>query len=112
MIGVRLMSAACVGGALMISSASAATATAGQEIARSNACMGCHAIDGKRIGPSFHQIADKYKGDATAPAKLVLKVKNGGSGVWGAVPMLSHPTMSQGDLQTVVEWVLAGAPEK
>ncbi len=81
-------------------------------IARSNACMGCHAIDRKLVGPSFQQVAEKYKGNAQAPAKLAPKVKNGRSGVWGPIPMPSHPRMSDADVKTVVAWVLAGAPQK
>ena len=84
----------------------------GQTIASSNACMGCHAVDRKLVGPSFQQIAAKYKGDAQAPVKLALKVKNGGSGVWGAIPMPAHPAMSEADIRSVVDWVLAGAPSK
>ncbi|BAN24633.1 cytochrome c family protein [Caballeronia insecticola] len=79
-------------------------------IARSNACMGCHAVDRKLVGPSFQQIAEKYKGDSQASARLEKKVKNGGAGVWGSIPMPSHPKMSDGDIKTVVAWVLAGAP--
>jgi cytochrome c len=82
----------------------------GQVIAQANACMGCHAVDRKLVGPSFQQIAAKYKGDAQAPSKLARKVKDGGSGVWGAIPMPAHPAMSDADIQTVVGWVLAGAP--
>lgn len=81
-------------------------------IARSNACMGCHAVDRKLVGPSFQQVAQKYKGDAQASAKLAKKVKDGGSGVWGSIPMPSHPSMNDGDIKTVVAWVLAGAPQK
>ena len=84
----------------------------GQIIARANACMGCHAVDRKVVGPSFQQIAAKYKGDAQAPVKLVTKVKDGGSGVWGVLPMPPHPAMSDADIRTVVDWVLAGAPSK
>jgi cytochrome c len=81
-------------------------------IARSNACMGCHAIDRKLVGPSFQQIAEKYKGQAQASAQLEKKVKNGGSGVWGPIPMPSHPRMGDADIKTVVAWILAGAPQK
>jgi cytochrome c len=90
----------------------AASAPDAMAIARRNACMGCHAVDRKLVGPSFQQIAEKYKGDAQASAKLVVKVKNGGAGVWGAIPMPSHPAMTNGDVQAVVNWVLAGAPSK
>jgi cytochrome c len=79
-------------------------------IARKNACMGCHAVDRKLVGPSFQQIAEKYKGDAKAPALLEAKVRNGGSGVWGMLPMPSHRSMNAGDITKVVGWILAGSP--
>jgi cytochrome c len=88
----------------------AADAGRGQAIANANACMGCHAVDRKLVGPSFRQIAERYKGDAGAEAKLVKKVKDGGSGVWGMIPMPAHQNMSDADVKSVVEWVLAGAP--
>ncbi|WP_425469392.1 c-type cytochrome [Paraburkholderia azotifigens] len=84
----------------------------GLAIARSNACMGCHAVDRKLVGPSFQQVAEKYKGNAGASAFLAKKVKDGGSGVWGAIPMPAHPAMSDADIRTVVDWVLVGAPSK
>ena len=82
----------------------------GQLVANANACMGCHAVDRKLVGPSFQQIATKYKGDAQAPGKLARKVKEGGSGVWGMIPMPAHQSMSDADIRAVVDWVLAGAP--
>ena len=88
------------------------SAADGMAVARRNACMGCHAVDRKLVGPSFQQVAEKYKGDAKASEKLALKVRNGGSGVWGMIPMPSHPAMNNGDIQAVVNWVLAGAPSK
>jgi cytochrome c len=93
-------------------SAHAVDAPRGQNIANANACMGCHAVDRKLVGPSFQQIAAKYKGDAQAPAKLAHKVKEGGSGVWGMIPMPAHQSMSDADIRSVVDWVLAGAPAK
>lgn len=84
----------------------------GLKVARSNACMGCHAVDRKLVGPSFKDIAARYKADPQAVAKLSKKVKEGGSGVWGAIPMPAHPRMSDADARSVVEWVLAGAPSK
>src|SRR5579863_8522784 len=104
------------GGVVVFAVASAGAYAAdgpnGLEIANSNACMGCHAVDRKLVGPSFQQIATKYKGDAQAPAKLARKVKEGGSGVWGMIPMPAHQSMSDADIRTVVDWVLAGAPSK
>ncbi|PRX34233.1 cytochrome c [Paraburkholderia sp. BL18I3N2] len=92
--------------------ARAADAPRGQLVANANACMGCHAVDRKLVGPSFQQIAVKYKGDAQAPAKLSRKVKEGGSGVWGMIPMPAHQSMSDADIRAVVDWVLAGAPSR
>jgi cytochrome c len=94
------------------SSAQASDKRNGLAVARSYACMGCHMVDHKLVGPSFRQIAAKYKGDAQAPAKLAIKVRDGSSGVWGVIPMPSHPDMSSADIKTVVGWVLAGAPSK
>ncbi|MFX1673888.1 c-type cytochrome [Paraburkholderia sp. A2WS-5] len=91
--------------------ADAAAVGNGPVVARSNACMGCHAVDRKLVGPSFKDIAAKYKGDAGAQGKLEKKVRDGGAGVWGAVPMPAHPRMSAGDVKDVVAWVLAGAPD-
>jgi cytochrome c len=88
----------------------ASAAPDGLGVARNNACMGCHAVDRKLVGPSFQQIAARYKGDPAAQGKLEKKVRDGGAGVWGAIPMPSHPGMSAADIRTVVGWVLAGAP--
>jgi cytochrome c len=111
---------AVVGFALLIGVLASFVATAacaadvqrGLAVANANACMGCHAVDRKLVGPSFQQIAAKYKGDAQAPAKLARKVKDGGAGVWGMIPMPAHPSMSDADVRAVVDWVLAGAPAK
>lgn len=83
-----------------------------QEIAQKNACMGCHGIDKKIVGPAYKDIAAKYKGDKTAAAALAKKVKQGGSGAWGPVPMPANAAISDGDLKVVIDWVLAGAPAK
>lgn len=92
--------------------ARAADVPAGQLVASRNACMGCHAVDRKLVGPAFQQIAAKYRGDPQAQGKLERKVRDGGSGVWGVIPMPSHPSMSDADIRVVVGWVLAGAPAK
>ncbi|NKJ47187.1 cytochrome C [Burkholderia sp. SG-MS1] len=99
-------------GLVATSAWAAADAQRGRTVANANACMGCHAVDRKLVGPSFQQIAAKYKGDAQAPVKLTRKVKEGGAGVWGMIPMPAHQSMSDVDIRAVVDWVLAGAPEK
>ncbi|KAF1051774.1 MAG: Cytochrome c-551 [Burkholderia gladioli] len=103
--------ALALGAGLLVSVAPAAhAADDGLRVARGNACMGCHAVDRKLVGPSFKDIAAKYKSDPAAQAKLEKKVRDGGSGVWGVIPMPAHPGMSDADIKAVVKWVLAGAP--
>lgn len=105
--------AVCLVGFSFASAAQAADATPrGSVIAQGNACMGCHAVDRKLVGPSFQQVAARYKGNPQAQAVLMRKVKDGGSGVWGVIPMPAHPAMSDADIRAVVDWVLAGAPSK
>ncbi|MGF6730661.1 cytochrome c [Paraburkholderia youngii] len=99
-------------GTITSGACAAEAALRGQQVAAANACMGCHAVDRKLVGPSFQQVAAKYKGDAQAPAKLARKVKDGGAGVWGMIPMPAHQSMSDADIRTVVDWVLAGAPSR
>ena len=79
---------------------------ASKEIASKNSCMGCHAMDKKVVGPSYKDIAAKYKGQPDAVDKLVKKVKVGGGGVWGAVPMPGNNRISDADAKTVVQWIL------
>ncbi|RDU98559.1 cytochrome C [Trinickia dinghuensis] len=115
MLGFRLRVAVVAGSvAVLVAGWSgavlAASAPAGYEIAKQNACLGCHTLDRKLVGPGFREISAKYKGDGGAQATLEKKVRDGGSGVWGVIPMPSHPRMSDADIHTVVAWVLAGAP--
>ncbi|PKO87392.1 MAG: cytochrome C [Betaproteobacteria bacterium HGW-Betaproteobacteria-10] len=88
--------------------APAAHAADGEAIVKKARCVACHAIDVKRVGPSYKEIAAKYRGDAGAPDRLFAKVRAGGSGNWGQVPMLPHPADKIGDddLKAAVNWVL------
>ncbi|KAG0163133.1 hypothetical protein DFQ30_000691, partial [Apophysomyces sp. BC1015] len=81
-------------------------ASRAQTLAKQNACFGCHAVSRKLVGPSFVQIAEQYTGDAAASERLVKKVVQGGAGVWGTVPMPSHPRLSEADAKSLVDWVL------
>ncbi len=71
-------------------------------------CMACHAKDKKVVGPAFKDIAAKYKGDKEAPTRLAEKVRKGGSGVWGPIPMPPNPAekISDADLKGAVELIL------
>ena len=85
----------------------AVDAVAAQTLATKHACMACHKVDAKLIGPGLKEIAAKYKDDKTAEAKMIDKVKKGGGGVWGSVPMPPHPQVPDADIKTVVQWMLS-----
>ncbi len=87
--------------------ASAGNALASEALAKKYNCLACHAVDKKVIGPSYAEVAAKYKGDAGAEAKLIAKVKNGGSGAWGQIPMPPNATVPDVDIKTLVKWVLS-----
>lgn len=87
--------------------ASAGNALASEALAKQYNCLTCHAVDKKVIGPSYAEVAAKYKGDAGAEAKLIAKVKNGGSGAWGQIPMPPNATVPDADIKTLVKWVLS-----
>ena len=86
-----------------------APALANLELAKKSNCMACHAVDKKVVGPAYQEVAKKYAGDKTAEAKLIEKVKKGGSGVWGPVPMSPNAAVKDEDIKTLVKWILAGA---
>ena len=69
-------------------------------------CRTCHLIDEKNIGPAWRDVANKYADSANAVEYLSHKIINGGSGVWGQVPMAAHPTMSQEDAETLAKFVI------
>jgi cytochrome c len=98
---------------LMMTAASAAllalsgAASADQALAQKNACMSCHGVDKKIVGPAFKEVAKKYAGDKDAQAKLVGKVKTGGKGVWGQIPMPPNPNVKQEDADKIIAWVLS-----
>ena len=102
------MKAFWVGLAATVSILAANSAMAdGEEIAKANACLACHSVDKKIMGPAYKEVAAKYKGDKEAKTKLFDKIKKGGSGVWGAIPMPPNPTIKDADLKTVIDWILA-----
>ena len=84
-----------------------ASAADGMALAQKNACMSCHGIDKKIVGPAFKDVAKKYAADKGAQAKLAAKVKAGGKGVWGEIPMPPNPQVSPADTSTIVAWVLS-----
>lgn len=76
------------------------------ELAKKSGCTACHAIDKKVVGPSWMDVAKKYKGDATAAAKMDTKIAKGGSGVWGPMPMPANPKLSDAERKELVTFIL------
>lgn len=85
----------------------AAATSAGSDLISESDCLSCHMVNQKMIGPSFKEIATKYRGKAGSAAKLVNKIINGGSGVWGDIPMSPHPQISKGDALKMVNYILS-----
>ncbi len=95
---------------LSVAIALAATnALANAELAKKSNCLSCHTVDKKLVGPAYADVAKKYAGDKNAEAKLIQKVKKGGSGVWGTIPMPPNSAVKDEDIKTLVKWILGGA---
>jgi cytochrome c len=84
---------------------STAPALADEALAKKHNCLACHQVDKKLIGPSYKDIAKKYKGQNVA-ATLEQKVKKGGAGVWGPIPMAPNPAVPDADIKKLVDWIL------
>ena len=104
---MKLIAAALIATAALVS----APAMAGAELdlAKKSNCMSCHTVDKKLVGPSYKDVAAKYKGNADAVKTLSAKVKAGGKGAWGEIPMPPNPNVKDADIETLVKWVLAGS---
>jgi cytochrome c len=77
-----------------------------EEMPAKYGCTACHAIDHKVVGPAFKDVAARYRGK-DVEAALAEKVRNGGAGVWGEVPMTPNPQVPDPDLHAVVKWILS-----
>ncbi|HEY3432155.1 MAG TPA: c-type cytochrome [Rhodocyclaceae bacterium] len=89
----------------------APAAQASEALASKAGCMACHAKDKKIVGPAFRDVSAKYKDQKDAETKLMDKVRKGGAGNWGPIPMSANgpEKISDADLKTVVQWILKGA---
>ena len=82
-------------------------AKAAEALAQKSGCIACHNVDKKIIGPAYKDVAAKYKADKDAETKLAVKVKTGGSGVWGPVPMPPNAQVSDADVKTLMAWIMS-----
>lgn len=81
--------------------------SADEALAKAKNCMTCHAVDKKVVGPAYKDVAAKYKGQGDAVAKLAAKIKTGGKGVWGEVPMPPNPAVNDDEAKKLAAWVLS-----
>lgn len=78
-----------------------------EALAKANGCLSCHQVERKVVGPAYQDVAKKYRGDPGAAAMLAVKVRQGGKGVWGPVPMPPQTRVSDSDLRLIIDWVLS-----
>ncbi|AIT26790.1 c-type cytochrome [Bordetella holmesii] len=101
-----------VGGAVLLLTSVAQAQTTGLELARSKACMACHQVDSKRVGPPLNSVAERYAGHPEAIDYLANKIRMGGRGAWGAVPMPAQSHVSPEEARQLAQWVLSLTPAK
>ena len=87
----------------------AAAVNANLELATKNGCMACHGVNNKIVGPGYNEVVARYKDQTDAEARLIAKIKAGGQGVWGSVPMPPNGHLPDDDIKTLVKWILSGA---
>ncbi len=85
----------------------AGMAQANEKLTQASGCTACHSVDKKLIGPSYKDVAAKYRGDKGAEAELIKKVKAGGKGEWGDIPMAPNAHVKDEDIKTMVQWILS-----
>ncbi|RCS58463.1 c-type cytochrome [Parvibium lacunae] len=83
------------------------TAHASEQLAQSKACLACHAVDQKKVGPAYKEVAKKYAKQKDAEAYLAKKIREGSTGVWGQIPMPANAAVNPQEAQTLAKWILS-----
>ena len=110
MLSIQLLSAAVL--TLFSGAALAQNVAAAKALASKSACLACHAVDKKLVGPAFKEVAAKHAGQADALDKVSARIKSGGSGLYGPVPMPAQAQLKDDELKLLAGWILAGAPDQ
>jgi cytochrome c len=97
----------CWAGVAASAEAASSEESRGEYLVRANDCISCHAVDRKVVGPAYRNVAKKYRGQPDAVQKLSQKIKQGGFGDWGQVPMTPHPALTGSQLSEMVAWILS-----
>lgn len=112
----RLVRSACCATLSLALLAATTVAQAAVDIGRAkallsqNACLGCHSVSSRLVGPSYHEVGAKYKGGD--PATLAARIRSGGTGKWGQLEMPPQTNLSEADAKVLAEWILAGSPDQ
>ncbi len=93
----------------VLGAAFSSSAWADLALAQKNACMACHAVDKKLVGPAYQAVAEKYAKEKDYVAKLAASIKAGGSGKYGPIPMPAQAALSDADATKLAKWILAGS---
>lgn len=80
---------------------------ANEQLAQSKNCLACHAIDQKKVGPAYKEVAKKYAKQKDAEIYLAKKIREGSTGVWGQIPMPANVNVNAQEAQTLAKWVLS-----
>jgi cytochrome c len=97
---------------LFSGAALAQSAAAAKTLASKNACLACHAVDRKVVGPAFKEVAAKHAGQPDALEKVSARIKSGGAGMYGPVPMPAQAQLKDDELKLLAGWILAGSPDQ
>ena len=93
--------------AIALAALASAPSMANQELAQKKSCLACHSADNKIVGPSFKDVAKKYRGEKGIEAKLVQKIIKGGKGAWGEIAMPANSQVSEPEAKQLVAWILS-----
>lgn len=104
MPAMRALTVLCVAG--LLGAAGPAASADDDELYKTKNCFACHRVDRNHLGPAFKNVAARYAGEAGAEARLVQKIREGSSGVWGATPMPAQPQVTEAEAQTLARWIL------
>ena len=97
-------------GAAAAASAAAPSASGSrdvQTVLAAYGCTGCHAVDRKMVGPSFRDVANRFGSETGGTERVARRIREGGAGDWGAIPMPPHPAINDAELRSLVTWVFA-----
>jgi cytochrome c len=90
---------------------SSATTANGPALIKTNSCTSCHGIANKIVGPAFQDVAKKYAARSDRVEYLAGKIRSGGQGVWGPIPMPPQSQLSAADATAIAQWLADGAKE-